>query len=789
MIRDDGITDSEATSPLDDDWRLGGTAPQPKKAPKSKLDSQFNKALLRKLEAWRDQEWQRQAFNRYQQALDTDYYDHLQWAEEDAQVLMERGQAPVVYNEIKASIDWMIGTERRTRIDYKILPRRKEESDAAEVKTKLMKYISDVNNEPRARSLAFADAVKSGAGWLEVGVRGDGEDEPIYYRRQDWRHMLYDSNAVEADLSDARYVIRWKYLDTDVAKAYFPERKALIERAAMDGTKVSVDEDDDIWYMGSRVTEPGQDFASSAVGKYRPYDSASYAWTKRERVKLVECWYRKPVRRKYADLGDGSGAMLAEQLDDETLGQASTYDKVEMEIRVAIYCDAGLLWEGPSPYNHGRFPFVPIWAYRRGRDNAPYSPIRGMRDAQDGMNKRASKALWILSTNQVELEEGAVDDIEELRDEIARPDAIIIRRRGKELNVIRDNKLAEQHLMLMDRDRMMIQSISGVTDENLGRQTNADSGKAIIARQEQGSLVTTELFDNLRFSVQKAGEIELSLIEQFMDQERVVRLVGERGNPQFIDINKTDPATGEKLNDITASHADFFVSQQDYRDALRQAMFESLFDIVARLAQMSPEIAFKLLDLVVEMADVPNKDELVSRIRQLNGMRDPERDPTPEEQQAMQQQAQEQQMQKELMLARAQAELAELKAKAGKLDADAIDKRLEAMQTALEAAQNIAIMPRLGPVADNLMRGAGYVDKGPMTDVATQQEVMQASEAQQQMAQAEMQKQQAAEQEAMQLQAMEQQAMAEQAAAMQPQQGGMPLLPEEQINQPSEAMP
>ena len=63
----------------------------------------------------------------------------MQWTQEDAQALIERGQAPLVFNEVKPTIDWIIGTERRTRVDYKILPREKDDEALAEIKTKLMK--------------------------------------------------------------------------------------------------------------------------------------------------------------------------------------------------------------------------------------------------------------------------------------------------------------------------------------------------------------------------------------------------------------------------------------------------------------------------------------------------------------------------------------------------------------------------------------------------------------------------------------------------------------------------
>jgi len=169
-----------ASSPFDNPSRFGGRAPDiagASSAPESPFDSQPMLALHDKLTSWYDAEWNRQASNRFQQALDEDFYDGMQWTQEDAQALIERGQAPLVFNEVKPTIDWIIGTERRTRVDYKILPREKDDEALAEIKTKLMKYVSDANKLPWHRSMAFADAIKGGVGWLEVGIRSDGDAE------------------------------------------------------------------------------------------------------------------------------------------------------------------------------------------------------------------------------------------------------------------------------------------------------------------------------------------------------------------------------------------------------------------------------------------------------------------------------------------------------------------------------------------------------------------------------------------------------------------------------------
>ena len=173
MSDSNGFGKSRASSPFDDKDRMGGTSDltdEDLKLTEAEIFAQKNNDLLLKLREWYEQEWQRQAANRYQMALDEDYYDSMQWTEEDAAELLNRGQAPLVFNEIKPTIGWMLGTERRTRIDYKVLARKKDDgaSENAESKTSLMKYLSDVNKAPFHRSLAFADAIKAGVGWIET---------------------------------------------------------------------------------------------------------------------------------------------------------------------------------------------------------------------------------------------------------------------------------------------------------------------------------------------------------------------------------------------------------------------------------------------------------------------------------------------------------------------------------------------------------------------------------------------------------------------------------------------
>ena len=59
------------------------------------------------------------------------------------------------------------------------------------------------------------------------------------------------------------------------------------------------------------------------------------------------------------------------------------------------------------------------------------------------------------------------------------------------------------------------------------------------------------------------------------------------------------------LNDITASAADFVVSEQDYNGTLRQVMFEQLSAMSQRLPL---EVALRFLRIAMEFSDLPNKE-------------------------------------------------------------------------------------------------------------------------------------------------------------------------------------
>lgn len=670
------VKPADGTHTDEQDIKDMGLNPDAEVSPSSPMRKVKVIRQFRQAQGWWAEARRLQLDQRLRKLKDHNAYEGEQWDPDDVATLESRGQKALTINLIKPCLDWIIGTEKRMRVDYKVLPRTADDTQGAEAKTKVMKYTEDVNWAVYHRSRAATDAFISGLGWLEEGIRDDPEDELIYYRYEDWRNIWYDPHAVEMDLSDAKYIIRTKIVDLDISVAMFPEHAGAIRTAAIRG---------DTFYDYNPGRDDSEITVESEDGESENTEGDSY--DRRSRVRMIECWYVKPEKRKFIE-GEGLGTLKGAPYDEGNkavkelveAGHASTYDALQKTVRCMMWVEGMTypLQDARSPYNHNKFPFIPVWGYRRKKYNESYGVVRNLLDMQDDLNKRHSKSLYLLATNRIIADDDATDDWDALYREANRPDGVVKKKRGAAVELHNDAVLAREHTQIMQMDAQMIQNASGVTDENLGKKTNAISGRAIERRQDQGHVVTAELFDNQRMAIQIAGEIELSLIEQFMTEEKVCRVTGEKGRMEFVYVNRQQPDERGELNDITARKADFVVDTQAYNATLRQTMFESLMELAKTLP---PEVTLNLLDLIIDASDIPGKDDLVARIRAINGQEDPNADPNDPEvmqrkQAQMDAQAKQEELQaiiEELQIALQQAEVEKLNAEADKTTAE-IDK-------------------------------------------------------------------------------------------------------------------
>lgn len=702
------------------------------------LDGEASLYDLRQVQQWWCEARDLCSENRAQRVLDHDYYDSLQWSNAERQELYNRGQAPLVYNKIALSVDWITGTERRTRVDYAVHPRNQNGIQDAKNKEKLLKYLSDVNRTGWERSRAFKDATISGLGWMEQNIRGDSAQDMILDAYVPWQQMWHDPFHRDTALKDCRYLHRRKWVDLDFAISLFPDREAVIRRAArahLFTDEDLLDDELDLPQPFRRYDHNGAEIVQRRWSSAFPSDGG----TTRLRVPLCETWWRNPKKVKKLWGFDHPGVIFDSTNPDHQeavkSGYASMTDAVQHEIRISIWVPGAMVYRGTSPFKHGNFPFTPVWGKRRSNDGMEYGVVRGVRDAQDDLNHNRSKIKWYSSSAQLFYEIGAIDqdDLQDIRRNLAKPNGEIRLKDGaislNKFKVERNFEAIKSLTEMQDFAAEHINDGSGVNRDQQGKETNVIAGVAIRAKQEEGGVTTGELFDNNRLMVQLSGEKDLSLVEQYMTLPMQIYIAGAGPKPREEWLTLNQPKQDESgnwsvENDVTANAAKFVVDEQDYKESVRQAQSEALWELVSKLPI---EAQMQVLDLLVDGTDIVNKDELVRRFRKMNGQPDPDAEDDPaavaaqrlKEQQAAQQQAAD----KARADAAVDAKTGVDAARAEELKATAKHKNLLAKQAALDLAAGVHATAPLAPAADALFDGTQPAAPPPQAPLPPQDNV------------------------------------------------------------------
>src|SRR5688500_14870806 len=74
---------------------------------------------------------------------DRDYVDSKQLTTEELAALEARGQPPQIDNRIKSKVDYLIGLEKKQRIDPKALPRTPIHENDADAATQALRYVAE----------------------------------------------------------------------------------------------------------------------------------------------------------------------------------------------------------------------------------------------------------------------------------------------------------------------------------------------------------------------------------------------------------------------------------------------------------------------------------------------------------------------------------------------------------------------------------------------------------------------------------------------------------------------
>ncbi|EHF41436.1 hypothetical protein [Escherichia coli] len=605
------------------------------------------------------------------------YYDGDQLPPEVLQVLKDRGQPMTIHNLIAPTVDGVLGMEAKTRTDLVVMS--DEPDDETE---KLAEAINAefadacrLGNMNKARSDAYAEQIKAGLSWVEVRRNSDPFGPEFKVSTVSRKEVFWDWLSREADLSDCRWLMRRRWMDTDEAKATFPGMAQVIDYAI----------DDWRGFVDTTVTEGQPSPLMSAWEEYQSWDRKENEWLQRERrrVLLQVVYYRTFERLPVIELSNGRVVAFDKNNLMHAVAVASGRVQVRVgrvsRIREAWFVGPHFIVDRPCSAPQGMFPLVPFWGYRKDKTGEPYGLISRAIPAQDEVNFRRIKLTWLLQAKRVIMDEDATQlSDNELMEQIERPDGIIklnpARKNQKSVadvfRVEQDFQVASQQFQVMQESEKLIQDTMGVYSAFLGQDSNASSGVAISNLVEQGATTLAEINDNYQFACQQVGRLLLAYLLDGLKKRRnhaVVINRDDRQRRQTIVLN-AEGDNGELTNDISRLNTHIALAPVQQTPAFKAQLAQRMSEVIQGLP---PQVQAVVLDLWVNLLDVPQKQEFVERIRAALGTPKSPDEMTPEEQQvAAQQQALEQQ-QEELQMREMAGRVAKLEAEAARAQAAA----------------------------------------------------------------------------------------------------------------------
>jgi hypothetical protein len=544
--------------------------------------SEEEKKQLKKLNRWfsasstAEREWRHKARTWH------DYYHGDQLTDDLVKMLKARSQPALKFNLIKSIVNLLTGQEIQGRTDVKFVG-TDGESDAlpAEILTDIYRQYNEEDYFQYEITRAFQDGVIGGRGC--VFVDWDDNTDEIFREYVDWQEIFVDACAKRVDNFDARHIFRAKWVDKDVAIEMFPDSEEAIKSLS----HAASSENEDL--NNRNPTKHKEEYFDDLD------DASKWIDPKRDRIKLVECWYK--------------------ETDPDT------------KKPVMMHCIFSENEFVSTPERFGRkheqFP-IQFTYYNKDRKGVPYGLVKDLIDPQDVINRSFSKSMHILGTRQILAEKGALPNIQKVQNEINKPDAVI--------NDFEDGSLANGKIRIEENrgDAQMafqhfdigvnaMHRISGVNPENMGLHSNARSGTAISMRLKQGNTVLTSLYDCLEKTKKKVAELYVYLLSQYMTNKDLMRYKLSNGEMANVEVNGVETkAAGDALYEVSVNNLsdifkyDVVITESAKSANADEAQLNGMIELlkVSSAAQQSPEFQAEL----IKSTSLSNKEAMAGAL-------------------------------------------------------------------------------------------------------------------------------------------------------------------------------
>lgn len=486
------------------------------------------------------------------------------------------------------------GDIRQMRPAIKVVPvdERGNREIAEKIMPGMIRYIEQRSDAPAAYFNAADSQVRAGIGHWRVMTEYSGTDTFLQELRiapiEDGVSVLWDPDAVLPTREDAM----WCHVPVDLSRAAFEER-----------------------YPGKQ---------SGSLDRSSP---VFVEWSSGDKVRVSEYWLKEPIKRTLAMLPGGG----IDDVTDDKVGEANALAigaRIETrdDFKVVRYLlSAGDILEGPDKWPGRLIPIVPLIGeeikaagkvIRRG-------VVRPLKDVQRLYNYTISqdveikalqpKAPWIGTKKNFA---DTIDDWETANIE-NHPflEYVPDEKNGGQAPQrvappVNSSGLAET----LERATADMSAITGIYPSSLGAASNESSGRAIIARQREGDTGTYLYVDNFARAIRYTGKILIDAIPHVYDTQRTIRIVGEDGKVDLVQINQAQTVDGIEntiLNDVTVGTYDIAIEMGPSYSTKR----EEARDGMATLMQSLGPNSMLFADLFASQQDWPLADKIAKRLK------------------------------------------------------------------------------------------------------------------------------------------------------------------------------
>lgn len=492
-----------------------------------------------------------------------------QWSAEELDMLRKQRRPPVAYNLIEPVVNVVAGLEVTNRQEVKYLPRELGDSKKNEILTGAAEWLRDECNAEDEESEAFVDMIICGEGWTETRLDYEyDQDGMILIERVDPLEILPDPTSQKKNYKDAQYVIRERMVSPDWLKATWPDKA------------------DELEVMTSGDSDPQFDGEShhNVIGdQYAKGRNAVSGKNKAKLIKLTEYQYKDrvpyyrvqdPTTGAIQELAPEQFEMLSRNAEAVGMPPLKSVKQTKRIHRRAYKVGTILLEDDVCP-DPNSFTYHALTAKRDRNKSCWYGLVRPMRDPQRWANKFFSQSMFILNTNAkggVVVEDDAVDKMEKFEESWAQPDRVTVVKAGTlaagKIQPKSPPPFPPQLAQMMEFSISSIYRVSGVSPEMLGSVGREQAAVLEYQRKQAGVTILATLFDALRKYRKEQGKSLLYLIQTYIADGRLVRIVGEQGQ-EYVPLTREE---GTAQYDVIIDESPSSPNQKEKTWAILQSL-------------------------------------------------------------------------------------------------------------------------------------------------------------------------------------------------------------------------